>query len=383
MSLVGVIISIAFTFLTFVIYILTWRYVKSDQNIIMLTLCGSLVLSYLIFISAVEETGNEGLCIGITILIHYLFLVTFFSMLGMGVYYFISITVTYYAMYVANNFKSKSRLRWFLLGVWGIPAIITATTLGAFNGKDYHQKFYCWLSMESGSLYMFIIPVCFIIVLNLLIIGSLIRVLCASSIMTKSSLQKKATSAVRSLGTLIPVLGVTWLFGILAVNEKAEMFQYIFVIANSLQGLFIFVSHVLLNKKVMQGLRNKYPAFSTLMSFTEESKKETTSVSRSQSTSRSDTQTLKTKKKGWIARFHGIKSAVNNKVKKSESYLTEKTVSTDCSTSDLNEKNSVNSENELTSHTLELILEEGRTESRFPFSFNLNPWKKKYNVTEM
>lgn len=74
---------------------------------------------------------------------------------------------------------------------------------------------------------------------------------------------------------------------------------------------------------------------------------------------------------------------MNNKVKKSESYLTEKTVSTDCSTSDLNEKNSVNSENELTSHTLELILEEGRTESRFPFSFNLNPWKKKYNVTEM
>lgn len=42
-------------------------------------------------------------------------------------------------------------------------------------------------------------------------------------------------SAVRSLGTLLPVLGVTWLFGILAVNEKAEMFQFIFVIANSLQ----------------------------------------------------------------------------------------------------------------------------------------------------
>lgn len=38
---------------------LCFRYVKSDQNIIMLTLCGSLVLSYLIFISAVEETGNE------------------------------------------------------------------------------------------------------------------------------------------------------------------------------------------------------------------------------------------------------------------------------------------------------------------------------------
>lgn len=194
--------------------------------------------------------------------------------------------------------------------------------------------------MESGSLYMFIIPVCIIILFNLLIIGSLVKVLCVSGVMTNSSLRKKATSAVRSLGTLLPVLGVTWLFGILAVNEKAEMFQFFFVIANSLQGFFIFVSHVMLNKKVMQGLRNKYPAFSSLMSFTKESKKETSSVSRSQSTSRSYTQTPKT-------------------------------------------KTPVITENESTSHTLELISEGGHAVKRFPFSFNLNPWKKTYNVTEM
>lgn len=119
MSLIGVILSILFTALTLVIYILTWRYIKSDQNIIMMNLCGSLILSYLIFISAVEQKSNEGACIAITAIIHYLFLVTFLSMLGMAVYYFISITVTYYAMYVANNFKSKSRIQWFLLAIWG------------------------------------------------------------------------------------------------------------------------------------------------------------------------------------------------------------------------------------------------------------------------
>lgn len=92
-SLIGMIISIAFTSLTFIIYILTWRYVKkmiynfnirirrivkiitnnlfalhifflfrsirSDQNIIMLNLCGSLISSYAIFISVVEQTENE------------------------------------------------------------------------------------------------------------------------------------------------------------------------------------------------------------------------------------------------------------------------------------------------------------------------------------
>ncbi|XP_062593919.1 adhesion G protein-coupled receptor L3-like [Saccostrea cucullata] len=250
LSLVGIIVSIAFTVLTVVIYAMIWKHIKSDQNVILLNLCVSLVLSYVIFISAVEETNDENLCIAMTAIIHYLFLVTFFCMMGMGVYYFMSITVTYYAMHVANNFKSKSRVHWFLLGGWGIPLIIAVLTLGAFWGNNYHAKNYCWLSMKSGSLLLFIVPVCIIVLINLLIIVSLMRVLFATSTMIKSTLHKKAVSGLRSLGTLVPVLGVTWIFGILAVNENAEVFQYIFIIANCLQGLFIFVSHVVLNKKV-------------------------------------------------------------------------------------------------------------------------------------
>ncbi|XP_052693335.1 adhesion G protein-coupled receptor F5-like [Crassostrea angulata] len=169
------------------------RFIRSDKNVMMLNICGSLILSYTIFISSVEQTSNEVACVAITAIIHYLFLVTFFSMLGLGVYYFMSITVTYYALYVANNFQSKSRVRWFLGGIWGIPVIITATNLGAFWGKGYHLKSYCWLSIESGSLYLFIIPVCLISLINILIIVSLLRVLFASSIVARSSLQRKAS----------------------------------------------------------------------------------------------------------------------------------------------------------------------------------------------
>ncbi|XP_061181286.1 latrophilin-like protein LAT-2 isoform X2 [Saccostrea echinata] len=339
LSLVGVIISIAFTVLTFIIFILTWKQVKSDQNIMLLNLCGSLVVSYIVFIAAVEKTENEAVCTFVTALIHYLFLVTFFSMLSMGIYYCMSITVTFYAMYVANNFKSKTRVQWFLLGSWGIPLIIAAITLGAFWGNNYHLKHYCWLSMESGSLFLFIVPVCLIAVINIIIMVSLIRVLCASSAMTKSSLQKKAASGLRSLGTLLPVLGVTWIFGVLAVNESAEIFQYIFIIANSLQGFCIFISHVLLNKKLMLGIKTKYPSLSGLSMFTESSKKETSSVSRSHS-SRSEAPLVKPKKKRILPIF-GIfsskKTGKNNKVMKSDSFMTDKTVSTDCPCSETQE----------------------------------------------
>lgn len=42
-------------------------------------------------------------------------------------------------------------------------------------------------------------------------------------------------SGLRTLGTLVPVLGVTWIFGIFAMDQSTDIFQYIFVIANSLQ----------------------------------------------------------------------------------------------------------------------------------------------------
>ncbi|XP_062593924.1 adhesion G-protein coupled receptor G4-like [Saccostrea cucullata] len=387
LSLVGVVISIAFTVLTFMLFVLTWKQVKSDQNIMLLNLCGSLVVSYIVFIVAVEKTENEGVCIFITALIHYLFLVTFFCMLSMGIYYCMSITVTFYAMYVANNFKSKSRVQWFLLGSWGIPLIIAAITLGAFWGNDYHLKHYCWLSMESGSLFLFIVPVCVIAVMNIMIMVSLIRVLCASSAMTKSSLQKKAASGLRSLGTLLPVLGVTWIFGVLAVNESAEIFQYIFIIANSLQGFCIFISHVLMNKKLMMGIKTKYPSLSGLSMFTESSKKETSSVSRSHS-SRSETPLVKPKKKRSLpilGSFLNKKSMKNNKVMKSNSFMTEKTVSTDCPCSETQENSLAMTENApKEDESSKMIFKEVKTERKVPrVRFNFNLKKKTYVLSEM
>ena len=67
---------------------------------------------------------------------------------------------------------------------------------------------------------------------------------------------------------LLPLLGMTWIIGILAVNNETQVFAWIFAILNSLQvcvlrmimhpkkhvilqGLFIFIFHVARNKEVM------------------------------------------------------------------------------------------------------------------------------------
>lgn len=49
---------------------------------------------------------------------------------------------------------------------------------------------------------------------------------------------------------LVFLLGLTWAFGLLYINESTIIFAYAFAVLNSLQGLFIFIFHVVMNDKV-------------------------------------------------------------------------------------------------------------------------------------
>lgn len=46
------------------------------------------------------------------------------------------------------------------------------------------------------------------------------------------------------------VLGCTWVFGLFLFEPRSWVLSYIFTILNCLQGLFLYVLHCLLNKKV-------------------------------------------------------------------------------------------------------------------------------------
>ncbi|KAG7169475.1 Adhesion G protein-coupled receptor L3-like 6 [Homarus americanus] len=51
------------------------------------------------------------------------------------------------------------------------------------------------------------------------------------------------------------LLGLTWTFGLLYLNQATVVMAYIFTVLNSLQGLFIFIFHCVQNDKVKKELR--------------------------------------------------------------------------------------------------------------------------------
>jgi len=51
----------------------------------------------------------------------------------------------------------------------------------------------------------------------------------------KSGEWKRAKRTIRAIAVLTPLLGITWLFGVLAVDDDTKWFLYLFSISNSFQ----------------------------------------------------------------------------------------------------------------------------------------------------
>ncbi|XP_022777580.1 adhesion G-protein coupled receptor D1-like [Stylophora pistillata] len=60
---------------------------------------------------------------------------------------------------------------------------------------------------------------------------------------------------VRACMVMIPLLGITWLFGLLLSLHKA--FAYIFTLLNSTQGFLIFLLHCVRNSEIRSRFKRR------------------------------------------------------------------------------------------------------------------------------
>ncbi|OWF53624.1 Brain-specific angiogenesis inhibitor 1 [Mizuhopecten yessoensis] len=250
MSIIGCAISITGMAVTVVCHLCCWRSVKSDKSTILVSMCIALILAMILFLAGVEQTSNKTICTVIAVALHYIFLAVFFLMLTEGIAV---------AMSVLFVFSSSSKLRYLLPIGWGVPAIIVGISTGATQLEGYGNENFCWLSVSNSVLFAFIVPALAVIVANFIIAVLVFRALFSTRFVMNKTRKGKLMTAVRSVAVLAPLLGLTWIFGVLSVNEDTVMFQYFFVIFNSLQGLFIFVFHCLLSKVMRDAIKRKIP----------------------------------------------------------------------------------------------------------------------------
>ncbi|XP_060889661.1 adhesion G protein-coupled receptor L2 isoform X13 [Labrus mixtus] len=258
-SLVCLTISI-FTFCFF-------RGLQSDRNTIHKNLCINLFIAELIFLIGIDMTKPWIGCAIIAGILHFFFLASFSWMCLEGVQLYLMLVEVFESEY--------SRKKYYYVSGYLFPAIVVAVS-AAIDYSSYGTEKACWLSVDNHFIWSFIGPVTFIIMLNLIFL-----VITMYKMVKHSTTLKPDSSRLENINTyrvcdgyyntdlpgyednkqfikswvmgafaLLCLLGLTWSFGLFFINEASIVMAYLFTIFNTFQGMFIFIFHCLLQKKV-------------------------------------------------------------------------------------------------------------------------------------
>ncbi|XP_075785348.1 adhesion G protein-coupled receptor L3 isoform X12 [Pelodiscus sinensis] len=235
LSLVCLLICI-FTFCFF-------RGLQSDRNTIHKNLCISLFVAELLFLIGINRTDQPIACAVFAALLHFFFLAAFTWMFLEG--------VQLYIMLVEVFESEHSRRKYFYLVGYGMPALIVAVS-AAVDYRSYGTDKVCWLRLDTYFIWSFIGPATLIIMLNVIFLGiALYKMFHHTAILKpESGCLDNIKSWVIGAIALLCLLGLTWAFGLMYINESTVVMAYLFTIFNSLQGMFIFIFHCVLQKKV-------------------------------------------------------------------------------------------------------------------------------------
>ncbi|NXL01510.1 AGRL3 protein, partial [Mesembrinibis cayennensis] len=243
LSLVCLLICI-FTFCFF-------RGLQSDRNTIHKNLCISLFSnpdccinsSWYEHLSLLFSIHMQIACAVFAALLHFFFLAAFTWMFLEG--------VQLYIMLVEVFESEHSRRKYFYLVGYGMPALIVAVS-AAVDYRSYGTDKVCWLRLDTYFIWSFIGPATLIIMLNVIFLGiALYKMFHHTAILKpESGCLDNIKSWVIGAIALLCLLGLTWAFGLMYINESTVIMAYLFTIFNSLQGMFIFIFHCVLQKKV-------------------------------------------------------------------------------------------------------------------------------------
>ncbi|XP_039666731.1 adhesion G protein-coupled receptor L2 isoform X19 [Perca fluviatilis] len=239
---VGIVVSLvclAISIFTFCFF----RGLQSDRNTIHKNLCINLFIAELIFLIGIDMTELGIGCAIIAGILHFFFLASFSWMCLEGVQLYLMLVEVFESEY--------SRKKYYYVSGYLFPAIVVGVS-AAIDYGSYGKGKACWLSVDNHFIWSFIGPVTFIIMLNLifLVITMYKMVKHTTTLKPDSSRLENIKSWVMGAFALLCLLGLTWSFGLFFINESSIVMAYLFTIFNTLQGMFIFIFHCLLQKKV-------------------------------------------------------------------------------------------------------------------------------------
>ena len=185
--------------------------------------------------------GIVSLCRCLTVLQHYAWICAFCWMNTLAVGAFKK-----FCLKTTRGIKDENSKQFLMYSLysWGLPAVLIAVSIGcdrlALLPSGYFQEDLCWINGGEALLYLFAIPLLALILVNLVCFSA--TVVSIWGTMNDSTIlneNKENMACIKIYTKLACLMGITWIFGYLANIEKLNFLFYLFIVMNSLQGMFI------------------------------------------------------------------------------------------------------------------------------------------------
>ncbi|XP_035825749.1 G-protein coupled receptor Mth2 [Aplysia californica] len=244
-SACGICVSLLALLLTFSLYCLVKPSRTLPDNIVV-SLVVALFFSNSLLLLGGFTSPVSALCRVTGVLIHYKFLTAFLWMNVMAY----DTWRTFSKSYVILR-GSKSRFRWYSLYAWTLPCLPVgvAFLLDVFLPTSYaspgYGKLLCWFSSKISLLIFFATPLACVLVLNFtfftLTTVNIHRTRQSAGVCSTRHHQGQRTTLIVCV-RLTTFVGLTWSLGLVSGLCPSAVLRYLFIVLNSLQGLFLCLS---------------------------------------------------------------------------------------------------------------------------------------------
>ena len=242
----------------------------------------SLGVTFLLVFGEFEAVDIMWLCTLLGFLLHYFALshFTWSSVIAINLLRsFVIVSKTSPRPVTINRRKTIKQIVLYNIIGWGIPLLVCVTCLVLDKGTnvniDYATDKLCYLQEKVAVLVGFIMPVCIIVLFNLVtfivLVVSIHRTIKATKMATSNSRDSNTKKKLRIYAGIFSLLGLTWILALMASIKDLDVLWYLFFVITLLHGPTLLVMFVL-NKRTRHLYISMFERLSTSKSDDREKK---------------------------------------------------------------------------------------------------------------
>ncbi|XP_030852439.1 adhesion G-protein coupled receptor G2-like [Strongylocentrotus purpuratus] len=249
LGMIGCIIFIICLVITLVTYLSTKKLRSKQPQRILINLCFALLGLYLVFVIGIDRRNTTADCVVVGFLIHFFLLSSMSWMLVEA--------INMYLLFVKVLAATVSYfMRKAALFAYGLPLLVCIVTVAFDNSLYLGDGNYCFVKPGPALFYGVLLIVALLLAANFTIFGIVMqRLSCRKSVADNKTNQASRGEMWRRVKNAVAIsvlLGLTWLFGFLAIGGARVVFNILFLVLNSLQGFLVFFMFCVRQKEVRE-----------------------------------------------------------------------------------------------------------------------------------